>query len=80
MRTVLDSPTQGTLFLVWTTLVMFVLRFNAGPLEKAQESIPLVGDVLGLLTDRIVTYHVTGTWSKPKFDVRPLGLGANAEK
>jgi MFS family permease len=32
MRTVLDSPTQGTLFLVWTSFIMFVLRFFAGPL------------------------------------------------
>jgi MFS family permease len=32
MRTVLQSPTQGTLFLVWTSLIMFVLRFFAGPI------------------------------------------------
>jgi MFS family permease len=32
MRTVLDNPTQGTLFLVWTSFIMFVLRFYAGPI------------------------------------------------
>lgn len=32
MRTVLRSPTLGTLFLVWTSLIMFVLRFFAGPI------------------------------------------------
>lgn len=34
MRTVLDSPTQGTLFLVWTSAIMFVLRFFAGPIVE----------------------------------------------
>jgi MFS family permease len=32
MRTVLGSPTKGTLFLVWTSFIMFVLRFFAGPI------------------------------------------------
>lgn len=32
MRTVLHSPTLGTLFLVWTSLIMFVMRFFAGPI------------------------------------------------
>jgi MFS family permease len=32
MRTVLNDPTLGTLFLVWTSLIMFVLRFFAGPI------------------------------------------------
>lgn len=32
MRTVLQSPTLGTLFLVWTSFIMFVLRFFAGPI------------------------------------------------
>jgi MFS family permease len=32
MRTVLGSPTLGTLFLVWTSFIMFVLRFFAGPI------------------------------------------------
>jgi len=32
MRTVLQSPTLGTLFLVWTSAIMFVMRFFAGPI------------------------------------------------
>jgi MFS family permease len=32
MSAVLDSPTLGTLFLVYTALIMFVLRFFAGPI------------------------------------------------
>jgi MFS family permease len=32
MRSVLESSTKGTLFLVYTSLIMFVLRFFAGPI------------------------------------------------
>ncbi len=32
MNSVLESPTLGTLFLVWTSFIMFVLRFFAGPI------------------------------------------------
>lgn len=32
MRAVLNSPTLGTLFLVYTSAIMFVLRFFAGPI------------------------------------------------
>ncbi len=32
MRSVLDDPNKGTLFLVYTALIMFVLRFFAGPI------------------------------------------------
>ncbi len=32
MQAVLKSPTKGTLFLVYTSAIMFVLRFFAGPL------------------------------------------------
>ncbi len=32
MRSVLQSPTKGTLFLVYTSVIMFVLRFFAGPI------------------------------------------------
>jgi MFS family permease len=32
MRTVLASPTLGIMFLVWTSAIMFVLRFFAGPI------------------------------------------------
>jgi hypothetical protein len=32
MRSVLDDPNKGTLFLVYTASIMFVLRFFAGPI------------------------------------------------
>lgn len=32
MQSVLEDPTRGTLFLVWTSFIMFVLRFFAGPI------------------------------------------------
>jgi hypothetical protein len=32
MRSVLDDPTKGTLFLVYTASIVFVLRFFAGPI------------------------------------------------
>lgn len=32
MRSVLDDPTLGSLFLVYTSFIMFVLRFFAGPI------------------------------------------------
>lgn len=50
-------------------------RFNAGPLEKLQINLNEVGDVLGFITDRLVTYQVTGTWNDPHFSARLLGLG-----
>lgn len=34
MRSVLQSPTLGTMFLVWTSLIMFVMRFFAGPIVQ----------------------------------------------
>lgn len=50
-------------------------RFNAGPLERAQESLGAIGEVLGRITDRLVTYQVTGTVGEPKFSTKALGLG-----
>ncbi len=50
-------------------------RFNAGPLEKAQDALGAVGNLFGKITDKLVTYQVTGTASQPKFNARPLGLG-----
>jgi hypothetical protein len=56
-------------------------RFNAGPLERVQAAVPLVGDMFAKVTDRIVTYHVTGTTADPQFTVRPLGIGvANPDR
>ncbi len=50
-------------------------RFNAGPLERMQMNLGGLGHALGFVTDRLVTYQVTGTWSHPRFDGRLLGVG-----
>jgi len=42
MRTVLKSPTLGTLFLVWTSLIMFFLRFFSGPIVKRANPLQLL--------------------------------------
>lgn len=55
-------------------------RFNSGPIERAEKSMPIVGSVLKFATDRIVAYQVTGTWAEPKFNVRPFRIGADPEK
>lgn len=48
------------------------LRVNAGPLEKVQGMLGSIGDLLGRVTDQLVTYHVTGTLADPQVTVRPL--------
>jgi hypothetical protein len=50
-------------------------RFNAGPLERAEQLLGPLGDLLGKVTDKLVKYHVTGRIGEPKFDVKPLGIG-----
>ena len=42
MRSVLGSPTLGILFLVYTSLIMFVLRFFAGPIVHKISSLGLL--------------------------------------
>jgi len=51
------------------------LNINAGPMEKLQSLLGKVGQVIGDLTDKLVTYHVTGTVSEPKIKVKPFGVG-----
>ena len=53
------------------------LALNAGPREKVQSKFGELGDFIGGLTDKLVKYHVTGTVSQPKVDVKPLGIGVN---
>lgn len=53
-------------------------RLNAGPLEKIQGALGVVGDVFGAVTDTLMKYHVTGTLSEPEFAAKPLGLGAGS--
>jgi hypothetical protein len=50
------------------------LDVNAGPLEKIQSNLGVVGDMFGRITDRLVTYHVTGPLSDPAVRVAPLGI------
>ncbi|MEQ8745834.1 hypothetical protein [Pyruvatibacter sp.] len=50
------------------------LTVNAGPMEKVQNMLGKVGDVLGAVTDKLVKYSVTGPVGDPKVGVKPLGL------
>lgn len=52
------------------------LRLNAGPLERLQGALGAVGDLFGAITDSLMKYQVVGTWTEPKVEVRPLGIGA----
>lgn len=54
-------------------------RMNAGPLERLQDELGEVGRIFGSLTDKLVTYHITGTLSEPQVKVRPLGLGMRGQ-
>lgn len=48
MRSVLESPTKGTLFLVYTSFIMFVLRFFAGPIVERISPLGLLAASAGL--------------------------------
>lgn len=50
------------------------LDVNAGPLEKLQSNLGKVGEIFGKLTDKLVTYHVTGPMADPSVKVAPLGI------
>lgn len=52
-------------------------RFNAGQLERAQNLLGPLGDLMGKLTDKLVKYQVTGPVTNPTFTVRPLGFGTD---
>lgn len=58
---------------------MLDLSVNAGPLEKVQSMLGRVGDVFGALTDKLVTYRVTGPVGDPSIAVQPLGVGGNGK-
>jgi hypothetical protein len=51
------------------------LLVNVGPLKGRQEVLGLIGDAVGIVTDRLVAYHVAGTVQEPKVNVKPLSLG-----
>lgn len=50
------------------------LRVNAGPLEKLQSMLGPIGNLLGRVTDRLVTYTIRGTFDDPRVRVAPLGI------
>ena len=51
-------------------------RFNGGPLEAVESSLGSFGSLMGKVTDRIVTYRVSGTFKSPEFFPIPLGIGS----
>jgi MFS family permease len=61
MRTVLASPTLGTLFLVWTSLIMFVLRFFAGPIVHRISPLGLLAASAAIATIGLVWLANAGT-------------------
>lgn len=50
------------------------LVINAGPLEKIQDALGQVGNILGSITDRLVRYTVTGSLGEPRIGVQPGGV------
>ncbi|MCH2162293.1 MAG: hypothetical protein MK085_10525 [Phycisphaerales bacterium] len=50
------------------------LKFNAGPLERFQESTGVIGRAFGAVTDSLLNYVATGTLSDPKVHIAPLGI------
>ena len=50
------------------------LAMNAGPLERLQNALGKVGEVIGKVTDHVVTYRVRGKLGDPTIEVDPLGL------
>jgi hypothetical protein len=51
------------------------LRVNAGPLEKMQQMLGVIGKVIGAVTDQIASYRVHGDIGKPKITPQLLGIG-----
>lgn len=50
------------------------LRVNAGPMEKIQNLLGAVGDLIANVTDRLVKYTIKGTIENPQVGVAPLGF------
>ena len=53
------------------------LRLNGGPLEKIQNELGVVGDVLGAVTGKIAKFRVQGTLAEPKIGVELLAVGGD---
>mgnify|MGYP005847974597 CR=1 FL=1 len=56
------------------------LRLNGGPLERLQHTMGFVGDWMGRVTDKLVTYTVTGRVGDPVVSARPLGMGVGRDR
>ncbi|MEM0984440.1 MAG: AsmA-like C-terminal region-containing protein [Planctomycetota bacterium] len=63
---------RGTGPIEWTGALD--LSVNAGPLERLQEGLGVIGDLFGKLTDSLLKYRVRGTVEDPKVSVTPLGV------
>lgn len=49
-------------------------EFNAGPVEKLQSNMGVVGDIFGAVTDSFMKYHIEGRVGAPTVSVKPLGI------
>ena len=61
MRSVLESPTLGTMFLVWTALIMFTLRFFAGPIVERIGPLGLLATCAGIACAGLLWLSNAGT-------------------
>lgn len=76
MRTVLGSPTLGILFLVWTSLIMFVLRFFAGPIVHKLSPLGLLAASAAMAALGLVWLAKGGSAAGPLFVAATLyGFG-----
>jgi hypothetical protein len=46
------------------------LTVNAGPIEKLQDALGDAGKIIGVVTDKLTAYHVTGTLGEPKVSLK----------
>jgi hypothetical protein len=54
--------------------------FNVGPLQGREGVLGVIGDTVGIVSDRLVAYEVTGTVETPKIAVKALGVGGAKRK
>jgi hypothetical protein len=55
-------------------------QFNVGPLQAREGVLGAIGNAVGVVTDRLVKYDVTGTVDEPEVAVRPLGVGGRQQQ
>ena len=54
---------------------MMDMEVNAGPLERIQAAIGVIGDVFAEITDRVMTYYMRGPVGDPKITVGVADIG-----